>query len=146
MGKTPLFLKNSYRKNTIFKLAQTLQRGGKLHVLLNGKLFRKVLGGWRIVADVFARFSGISHHFSASICDFPPILRSDLNYSSSFTSIIVVWIFFFHPSLVKKTQNAEITVKTPVLWNLRYKRTYSFYWGIQANKRFFIIFKILYPM
>ena len=32
------------RKSTIFKLAQTLLRGGKLHVLFNGKLCRKELG------------------------------------------------------------------------------------------------------
>ena len=44
IGKNPLLLKNSCRKKAIFKLAQILQRARKLHVLLNEKISRKVLG------------------------------------------------------------------------------------------------------
>ena len=73
------------------------------------------------------RFSSIFPRYLAVFLRFPglsllvnPILSPDLNSSSNFTPIIVIWILFLF-CIVEETQNAKVSVKTLfcVIWDTK---------------------------
>ena len=76
--------------------------------------FTAIFWNFPSVFDRFLQFPGFSLHGNPKPKTQNPILSSNLNFSSNFTSIIVVCIFlnfFFRFSLVVETQNAKIAWK-----------------------------------
>ena len=74
------------------------------------------------------------------------ILSSNLNCSSNFTSIIVVWIFFlliFVFFCSRGNTKCNSWRKNSILGKMRYKWTYSVYLSIWAKKYIEIIIKLL---